>query len=226
MTKHNSKQQGNEKQSRTRAKQVKARVAAKRRRIVGAMYQPLCKILILIGVATILLAVVTVWQYRSSTRRTATTTGTITEVDKVSGIGLDMDGSSVQKCRIGYTVEIDGKSYTDVLGYRGDPTVDKCNLVVGQLIEINYDPSHPSNNAYRVDDQLSDHDTLDETVASAASIGAVGLVPLIIGMIGLHLSKRHHDDQLEIITDRKQSDSADTADSSNRVIKIKEKRDK
>ena len=201
MTQKDSKHKSGKTEARIKAKQVKDRINSRQRRIVSAMYQPVCKILILIGVATILLAIVIVWQYRSSTRRTSVTTGTITEVDKVSGVGHDLEGNDAQKCRIGYTVDIDGKSYTDVLGYRGDPTTDKCNLSIGQTIEINYDPSHPANNAYAIDDELSDHGTLDETIASATSIGLVGLVPLIIGMMGLHLAKRYHDDQIEIMID-------------------------
>lgn len=201
MTQKDNKYKSGKTGARIKAKQVKDRINSRQRRIVSAMYQPVCKILILIGVATILLAIVIVWQYRSSTRRTSVTTGTITEVDKVSGVGHDLEGNDAQKCRIGYTVDIDGKSYTDVLGYRGDPTTDKCNLSIGQTIEINYDPSHPANNAYAIDDELSDHDTLDETITSATSIGLVGLVPLIIGMMGLHLAKRYHDDQVEIMID-------------------------
>ena len=151
MTKQESNQNNSQKhaQSRAKAKQVKEHITARQRRIVSAMYQPLCKILILIGIATILLAIVIVW------------------LDKVSGIGRDMDGDDAQKCRIGYTVEIDGKTYTDVLGYRGDPTVDKCDLTVGQTIDISYDPSHPANNSYLVDDESSDHGTFNEAVASA-----------------------------------------------------------
>lgn len=225
MTKQESNQNNGRKhaQSRAKAKQVKDRITARQRRIVSAMYQPLCKILILIGIATILLAIVIVWQYRSSTRRTTTTTGTITEVDKVSGIGRDMDGGDAQKCRIGYTVEIDGKTYTDVLGYRGDPTVDKCDLTVGQTIDISYDPSHPANNSYLVDDELSDHGTFNEAVASATGIALVGLVPLIIGMMGLHLARRYRDDQIEVIVSEESLHSTSPTKSQTKPAKTRKK---
>ena len=216
MTKQESKQSSSRKhaQSRAKAKQVKDRITARQRRIVSAMYQPLCKILILIGIATILLAVVIVWQYRSSTRRTATTTGTITEVDKVSGIGRDMDGDDAQKCRIGYTVEIDGKTYTDV---------DKCDLTVGQTIDISYDPSHPANNSYLVDDESSDHGTFNEAVASATGIALVGLVPLIIGMMGLHLARRYRDDQIEVIVSEESLHSTSYTKSQTKPAKTRKK---
>lgn len=225
MTKQESKQSNSRKhaQSRAKAKQVKDRITARQRRIVSAMYQPLCKILILIGIATILLAIVIVWQYRSSTRRTATTTGTITEVDKVSGIGRDMDGDDAQKCRIGYTVEIDGRIYTDVLGYRGDPTVDKCDLTVGQTIDISYDPSHPANNSYLVDDESSDHGTFNEAVASATGIALVGLIPLIIGMMGLHLARRYRDDQIEVIVSEESLHSTSYTKSQTKPAKTRKK---
>lgn len=159
-----------------------------KRRLVGVMYRPMCKILILIGIATILLALVTVWQYRSSTTRTATTTGNITAVNKVSGIGRDEEGHNGQKCRINYRVSVAGHNYTDALGYRGDPTTAKCKLQVGQPIAINYDPHHPANNAYQVDEELSDHQTFQQTVSSTAGIAIVGLISLFIGIFGLHVA--------------------------------------
>ena len=180
----------------------------RRQRIVGSMYRPLCKILILIGIATILLAIVVVWQYRASVKRTSTTIGQVTEVDKVNGVGNDEHGDNAQKCRIGYRVSIDGVDYTDVLGHRGDPTVDKCNLSVGETIQIKYDPQHPANNAYLVDDETSDHQTVGETIGSAVTIAIVGLVPLIIGMLGLFVANRRNsdlDDDTSRLTDNDQS---------------------
>lgn len=181
-------------------------VIDRQRRIVSSMYRPLCRIFILIGIATLLLAMVVVWQYRSSTKRTATTTGTITEVDKVSGVGQDEHGDSIQKCRIGYTVKIDGHDYTDVLGYRGDPTVSKCSLSVGQTIEVKYDPQHPSNNSYSIDDAQSDHGTLDQAISSAIGIGIVGLIPLVIGVLGLRIANKHREDQMEVFVDDARAD--------------------
>lgn len=70
-----------------RLKQTGRRITAKQKQIISSMYRPLCRIFILIGIATLLLAVVVIWQYRSSTQRTAKTTGVITEIDKVNGIG-------------------------------------------------------------------------------------------------------------------------------------------
>lgn len=180
-----------------RLKQTGRRITAKQKQIISSMYRPLCRIFILIGIATLLLAVVVIWQYRSSTQRTAKTTGVITEIDKVNGIGRDEPGDNAQKCRIGYKVTIDGNEYTDVLGYRGDPTTDKCQLFVGQVVEINYDPSHPSNNAYVVDDETSDHGTLDQTISSATGIAVVGLIPLAIGIVGLRIARSRQEDTFD-----------------------------
>ena len=136
---------------------------------------------------------------------------------------LTMDGDDAQKCRIGYTVEIDGKTYTDVLGYRGDPTVDKCDLTVGQTIDISYDPSHPANNSYLVDDESSDHGTFNEAVASATGIALVGLVPLIIGMMGLHLARRYRDDQIEVIVSEESLHSTSYTKSQTKPAKTRKK---
>lgn len=200
------------------AKQLTKSIARRQRRIIGSMYRPLCKILILIGIATILLAVVTIWQYRSSTTRTSRANGTIDRIDKISGIGRDEEGHNAQKCRISYTVNIDGVTYTDTLGYRGDPTTDKCNLSVGDTIEISYDPSHPANNAYAVDDDLSDRKTQSEALGSAGLISLVGIVPIVIGFMGLNIAKRYRENKLDSAygiehNQRKRRNSKQRADS-------------
>ena len=202
-------------------KQTGQRITAKQKQIISSMYRPLCRIFILIGIATLLLAVVVVWQYRSSTQRTAQAVGTVTEIDKVNGIGRDESGDNAQKCRIGYKVTIDGNEYTDVLGYRGDPTTDKCQLSVGQVIDINYDPSHPSNNAYTVDDETSDHGTLDQTISSAAGIAVVGLIPLAIGIVGLRIAKSRQEDTFdeEISNDTSSTKSKSNSKSSAKANK-------
>ena len=169
------------------------------RRIIGAAYRPLCKILILIGMATIGLAMAIAWQYNSSTKRTKFATGTITEVNRVSGIGKDSDGDSTQKCRIHYVANINGDEYTDRLGYRGEPTTDKCDLTIGSSIDISYDPAHPLNNAYLVDDQTSNHGTLKDTVISSLTITAVGAIPLVVGIIGLRMDNKRNEDKPEVM---------------------------
>lgn len=163
----------------------------RQRRMIGATFRPFCQILVLIGVATLMLALVTIWQYRASTRRSASITGVVTEVNKVSGVGRDSDGAEAQKCRIGYKFTIDNVEYTDVLGYRGNPTADKCHLAVGQSIDIKYDTSHPANNSYRLDDSHTDHETPGQTAVSAGGIGLVGIGTMAVGLVGLAVAKRH-----------------------------------
>ncbi|MDO4271651.1 MAG: DUF3592 domain-containing protein [Candidatus Saccharibacteria bacterium] len=163
----------------------------RQRRMVGAMFRPMCKILILIGVATLLLAVATLWQYQASTRRTAKTTGEITDVRKVGGIGRDENGNDNQKCRIKYKFVVNDVTYTDSLGYRGNPTAAKCQLKRGDTIDIQYDTSHPANSAYQVDEDNSNHGTLGQTIESASSIAFVGVIPIVIGIVGLRLAREH-----------------------------------
>lgn len=161
------------------------------RKILGVLFRPFCQILVLIGVATILLSIVTIWQYRSYRQRTNQINGQITTVNKVSGIGNDETGNSSQKCRVGYKFTFNGNEYTDVLGYHGNPTTAKCNLRPGQAITINYEANHPANNAYAIDDQLSDHGTLKQTISSASGIAVVGTVPIIIGCLGIRLARQN-----------------------------------
>lgn len=170
----------------------KTKTNRQRRRLVGVMYRPMCKILILIGVATLLLSLVTVWQYRSATRRTSSTDGTITAITKVSGVGKDERGIDNQKCRLSYKLTVDGQEYTDALGYRGNPTTDKCKLSISDTIPVKYDANHPANNSYAVDDQLSDHATFDDTLKSTIGMAIVGLIPLAIGIFGLHIANNEY----------------------------------
>lgn len=168
-----------------------AEIEHRQRQMLGAMFRPACKILVLIAIATLLLAVVTIWQYQASTRRNSSTTGVVTEVNKVSGVGKDADGTSAQKCRIGYKFTVGGNEYTDALGYRGDPSTSKCQLKPGQKVAINYDSNHPANNAFQVDDQNSNHGTFKQTASSAGSIAALGLIIMAVGAAGLHIANRH-----------------------------------
>lgn len=160
-----------------------------RERLIGVMFQPICKILVLVGIATMLLAVATLWQYRASTVRTETAMATITEVNKVIGAGKDSDGSDIQKCRIGYRFTIDGNEYTETLGYYGEPNSDKCQLAVDDEIEIKYESSHPANNAYAADDTEEAHGTLSDALVDAGSIFAIGIIPIVLGLIGLRMAK-------------------------------------
>ena len=92
---------------------------------------------------------------------------------------------------------INGDEYTDRLGYRGEPTTDKCDLTIGSSIDISYDPAHPLNNAYLVDDQTSNHGTLKDTVISSLTITAVGAIPLVVGIIGLRMDNKRNEDKPE-----------------------------
>lgn len=160
-----------------------------RERLIGVMFQPICKILVLIGIATILLAVATLWQYRASTVRTETTVATIIEVNKVIGAGKDSNGEDIQKCRIGYRFAIDGNEYTEALGYYGEPNSDKCQLSVNDTIEVKYEPSHPANNAYAADDTEEAHGTLNDALIDAGSIAVIGIIPIVLGLVGLRMAK-------------------------------------
>ena len=121
------------------------------RRLIGIMFRPACQILILIGLATLLLSVVTIWQYQASTRRTKETNARVISVNKITGIGDDERGRNNQACQVDYRFRIKGDEYTAILGYRGEPTTDKCRLHSGQSVKIKYDPNHPANNAYLPD---------------------------------------------------------------------------
>lgn len=177
-----------------------SKVTAKQRRIIGAMYRPLCKILILIGVATMMLAVVIAWQFNSSSKRTALTTGTITEVNRVNGISRTKTDEG-QKCRIHYKINVNGHEYSDTLGYRGDPTAEKCSLDINEQIQVTYDPDHPANNAYQADDLASDGSSFGEAVSSVATIMIVGIIPLVLGIMGLNIANKRHDDEIDIIVE-------------------------
>lgn len=156
------------------------------------MFRPACQILILIGLATLLLSVVTIWQYQASTRRTKETTARVISVNKITGIGNDERGRNNQACQVDYRFRIKGDEYTAILGYRGEPTTDKCRLHSGQSVKIKYDPNHPANNAYLPDHQNSGKKTLRQTIFASGSIAATGIVPIIIGMVGLRIAKHRH----------------------------------
>ena len=156
------------------------------------MFRPACQILILIGLATLLLSVVTIWQYQASTRRTKETNARIISVNKITGIGDDERGRNNQACQVDYRFRIKGDEYTAILGYRGEPTTDKCRLHSGQSVKIKYDPNHPANNAYLPDHQNSGKKTLRQTIFASGSIAATGIVPIIIGMVGLRIAKHRH----------------------------------
>ncbi len=162
------------------------------RRLIGIMFRPACQILILIGLATLLLSVVTIWQYQASTRRTKETNARVISVNKITGIGDDERGRNNQACQVDYHFRIKGDEYTAILGYRGEPTTDKCRLHSGQLVKIKYDPNHPANNAYLPDHQNSGKKTLRQTIFASGSIAATGIVPIIIGMVGLRIAKHRH----------------------------------
>ena len=162
------------------------------RRLIGIMFRPACQILILIGLATLLLSVVTIWQYQASTRRTKETNARIISVNKITGIGDDERGRNNQACQVDYRFRIKGDEYTAILGYRGEPTTDKCRLHSGQSVKIKYDPNHPANNAYLPDHQNSGKKTLRQTIFASGSIAATGIVPIIIGMVGLRIAKHRH----------------------------------
>lgn len=156
------------------------------------MFRPACQILILIGLATLLLSVVTIWQYQASTRRTKETHARVISVNKITGIGNDERGRNNQACQVDYRFRIKGDEYTAILGYRGEPTTDKCRLHNGQSVKIKYDPNHPANNAYLPDHQNSGKKTLRQTIFASGSIAATGIVPIIIGMVGLRIAKHRH----------------------------------
>ena len=162
------------------------------RRLIGIMFRPACQILILIGLATLLLSVVTIWQYQASTRRTKETNARVINVNKITGIGDDERGRNNQACQVDYRFRIKGDEYTAILGYRGEPTTDKCRLHSGQSVKIKYDPNHPANNAYLPDHQNSGKKTLRQTIFASGSIAATGIVPIIIGMVGLRIAKHRH----------------------------------
>ena len=162
------------------------------RRLIGIMFRPACQILILIGLATLLLSVVTIWQYQASTRRTKETNARVISVNKITGIGDDERGRNNQACQVDYRFRIKGDEYTAILGYRGEPTIDKCRLHSGQSVKIKYDPNHPANNAYLPDHQNSGKKTLRQTIFASGSIAATGIVPIIIGMVGLRIAKHRH----------------------------------
>lgn len=162
------------------------------RRLIGIMFRPACQILILIGLATLLLSIVTIWQYQASTRRTKETTARVISVNKITGIGNDERGRNNQACQVDYRFRIKGDEYTAILGYRGEPTTDKCHLHNGQSVKIKYDPNHPANNAYLPDHQNSGKKTLRQTIFASGSIAATGIVPIIIGMVGLRIAKHRH----------------------------------
>ncbi len=156
------------------------------------MFRPACQILILIGLATLLLSVVTIWQYQASTRRTKETHARVISVNKITGIGNDERGRNNQACQVDYRFRIKGDEYTAILGYRGEPTTDKCRLHNGQPVKVKYDPNHPANNAYLPDHQNSGKKTLRQTIFASGSIAATGIVPIIIGVVGLRIAKHRH----------------------------------
>ena len=156
------------------------------------MFRPACQILILIGLATLLLSVVTIWQYQASTRRTKETNARVISVNKITGIGDDERGRNNQACQVDYRFRIKGDEYTAILGYRGEPTTDKCRLHSGQSVKIKYDPNHPANNAYLPDHQNSGKKTLRQTIFASGSIAATGIIPIIIGVVGLRIAKHRH----------------------------------
>lgn len=162
------------------------------RRLIGIMFRPACQILILIGLATLLLSVVTIWQYQASTRRTKETNARVISVNKITGIGDDERGRNNQACQVDYRFRIKGDEYTAILGYRGEPTTDKCRLHNGQSVKVKYDPNHPANNAYLPDHQNSGKKTLRQTIFASGSIAATGIVPIIIGVVGLRIAKHRH----------------------------------
>ena len=162
-------------------------------RVLGQLYKPTCRVLILIGIATLLLACTTAWQHYSLVRRTISTKGKVTKVSKVTGVGKDERGQNAQKCQVNYEITVDGRTYTDAMAYHGSPTVDKCNLKLGQAIDVDYDKHRPSNSSYHLDTVNSKHRTLSDVLQSAIGIAIVGIIPIVIGATGLRVAKRDVD---------------------------------
>ena len=50
----------------------------------------------------------------------------------------------------------------------------------------------PANNAYLPDHQNSGKKTLRQTIFASGSIAATGIVPIIIGVVGLRIAKHRH----------------------------------
>lgn len=165
------------------------------RRLIGIMFRPACQILILIGLAILLLSIVTIWQYQASTRRTKETTARVISVNKITGVGDDERGRNNQACQVDYRFRIKGDEYTAILGYRGEPTTDKCRLHNGQSVKIKYDPNHPANNAYLPDHQNSGKKTLRQTIFASGSIAATGIIPIIIGVVGLRIARHRYEER-------------------------------
>ena len=160
----------------------------RRQRAIGTLYKPICKILILIGIAAVLLSIATIWQYQGLKKRTSRTTATVSKISKINAIGANNDDD--QKCNINYNFTLDGVEYTSVANFNGgNPTADKCHLAVGSQISVNYQSGHPANNAYRIDDETSTHSTYSKTVGAVISILLVGLIPLLLGITGLYIAK-------------------------------------
>lgn len=159
-----------------------------KRRAVGVMYRPVCKLLVLIGVAAILLSIATIWQYQSQKQRTKTTMATVTKISRINAIGSSSDD---QKCNISYKFRLHDIDYISFTNFsNGNPTTDKCSLQVGSKIRVNYQPDRPANNAYKNDDAKSGHVTFGQTVGSVASIMIVGVIPLFLGIAGLYVARK------------------------------------
>ncbi|GEM_PF-6645914 len=181
-------------------------------KILGQLYKPTCRVLILIGIATLLLACTSIWQHYSLTRRTMQTDGKVTRVSKVSGVGKNEKGQDNQKCQINYEITVDGRTYTDAMGYHGTPTIEKCQLSAGQIIKVEYDKHRPSNSSYHDDTVTSRHRTLSDVLQSAIGTAVVGIIPIIIGVLGLKVAKRDIDpDEIsdDIITKVENSQKAE-----------------
>ena len=64
---------------------------------------------------------------------------------------------------------------------------------------------------------------LTRPLLSATGIALVGLVPLIIGMMGLHLARRYRDDQIEVIVSEESLHSTSPTKSQTKPAKTRKK---
>lgn len=75
--------------------------------------------------------------------RSASTDGQVTKV--IESQSTDSDGTRSTTCTLGYTFDVDGKSYANTTGMSSNTY---CGLSEGTTAKINYNPDDPTDNAY------------------------------------------------------------------------------
>lgn len=178
-----------------------------RHKFIKQFATPLGKALIIIGIIVIILGLVQGWRYIEGRQRTADISGEVTDLYHVKQT-YHTGQPVIDVCRIDYRIMVDGRHYTNDMGYKGRATTAKCDLKPGDKVQIRFDQRHPANNAYSDDDITSGYynDSISRTRAARKkqnknflAIELTGIMLIVAGIVARHQAERLNEDEEEEI---------------------------